>query len=509
MSSGTRIAKNTMFLYFRMFCVMAVSLYTVRITLVALGVEDYGIYQAVGGIVGMLAFLNNALSTGSSRFLTFELGKGVTGRLRKMFSTLLLAHFVIALLVAILAEAGGLWYIDQHFSLSADKHIAVMVVFQLSVVTALMSMTQIPYMAVIIAHEQLKIYAYVSLIEAVLKLGIAAVIMAVPYTHRLEIYALLVCLVQLSIMGMYRLYCYRHYAESHYQRKNLDLSILREVGAFSSWSMFAAVAIALMNQGTLLLLNSFFSPVVVTARVIALQVSNAAQQFLNNFRTAANPQIVKRLAAGDVDGSQRLLLRSMYFSYYLMLVLAVPIILLAKPLLSLWLAEVPEYAVSFLQYSMVQSLFAVFDTSLYTALYAKGRLRENALISPTFGLLLFPLYYWLFTCGYSPMVVNYLLVFNYAMLGLVIKPWLAHWIAGYRWRDMGEVYLKCGKVTAGVVIIAQIFCFFLQADTLLGNLLLGIASLAGNVIVVWLIGLTMDERNMIIDVMRRRFLGAK
>ena len=249
-----------MFLYFRMFCVLAVSLYTVRITLVALGVEDYGIYQAVGGIVGMLAFLNNALSSGSSRFLTFELGRGVTERLRKMFSTLLLAHFVIALLVAILAEVVGLWYIDQHFSLSADNFIAVMVVFQLSVVTALMSMTQIPYMAVIIAHEQLKIYAYVSLIEAVLKLGIAAVIIAVP-AHRLEIYALLVCLVQLSIMGMYRLYCYRHYEESHYRRKYLDWSILREVGTFSSWSMFAAVAIALMNQGTLLLLNSFFSPV--------------------------------------------------------------------------------------------------------------------------------------------------------------------------------------------------------------------------------------------------------
>ncbi len=487
---------------------MAVSLYTVRITLVALGVEDYGVYQAVGGIVGMLAFLNNALSTGSSRFLTFELGKGKSEKLYKMFSTLLLAHFVIALVVAILAEAGGLWYISQYFSSLADRYISVMVVFQLSIVTALMSMTQIPYMAVIIAHEQLKIYAYVSLIEVVLKLGIAAVIITIP-VHRLEIYALLVCLVQLSIMGMYRLYCYRHYEESHYQKKYLDLSILREVGAFSSWSMFAAVASALMNQGTLLLLNSFFSPVVVAARVIALQVSNAAQQFLNNFRTAANPQIVKRLAAGDVDGSQRLLLRSMYFSYYLMLVLAVPIILLAEPLLSLWLAEVPEYAVPFLQYSMVQSLFAVFDTSLYTALYAKGRLRENALISPTFSLLLFPLYYWLFTCGYSPMVVNYLLVFNYAMLGLVIKPWLAHWIAGYRWRDMGEVYLKCGKVTAGVVLIAQICCFFLQADTLLGNILLGIASLGGGVIVIWLIGLTMDERNMIIDVMRRRFLGAK
>ena len=161
MDSGRRIAKNTMFLYFRMLCVMAVSLYTVRITLVALGVDDYGIYQAVGGIVGMLAFLNNALSTGSSRFLTFELGKGLTERLHKMFSTLLLAHFILAILVAVLAEIVGLWYINNHFMLSAEKYIAVMVVFQLSIMAAMMNMTQIPYMAVIIAHEQLKIYAYV------------------------------------------------------------------------------------------------------------------------------------------------------------------------------------------------------------------------------------------------------------------------------------------------------------------------------------------------------------
>ena len=508
MSSGTRIAKNTMFLYFRMFCVMAVSLYTVRITLIALGVEDYGIYQAVGGIVGMLAFLNNALSTGSSRFLTFELGKGMTERLHKMFSTLLLAHFAIALLVALLAEAGGLWYISQHFSLSADKHIAVMIVFQLSIVTALMSMTQIPYMAVIIAHEQLEIYAYVSLIEVILKLGIAAVIMVVP-AHRLEIYALLVCLVQLSIMGMYRIYCYRHYDESHYQKKYLDLSILREVGAFSSWSMFAAVALALMNQGTLLLLNSFFSPVVVAARVIALQVCNAAQQFLNNFRTAANPQIVKRLAAGDVEGSRRLLLRSMYFSYYLMLVLAVPIILLAEPLLSLWLAEVPEYAVPFLQFSMVQSLFAVFDTSLYTALYAKGRLKENALISPTFGFFLFPLYYWLFSCGYSPLVVSYLLIFNYAMLGLVIKPLLAHKIAGYSWQSMGNAYFKCGRVTILVVAFVYTLDNIFNDGTFISDVVIGALSMGITVIVIWQAGLIKEERLMIKDMTRRRVGRAK
>lgn len=508
MSSGTRIAKNTMFLYFRMFCVMAVSLYTVRITLVALGVEDYGIYQAVGGIVGMLAFLNNALSTGSSRFLTFELGKGMTDRLHKMFTTLLFTHVIIALLVAVSAEIGGIWYISNHFQLTAEKYIAVMLVFQLSIVTSIMNMTQIPYMSVIIAHEQLSVYAYVSLLEVLLKLAVAAVILIVP-DHRLEVYALLVCVVQITIMAMYRIYCYRNYVESHWQRKWLDWSVLREVGSFSSWSLFASVALALMGQGSLLLLNAFFSPVVVAARVIAVQVSNAAQQFLSNFRTAVNPQIVKRFAAGDAEGSQSLLLRSMYFSYYLMLILAVPIILLADSLLSIWLEEVPEYTVLFLQFSMVQSLFAVFDTSLYTALYAKGRLRENALISPSFGLMLFPLYYCLFSWGYSPMVISYLLVFYYALLGLVIKPWLAHWIAGYAWKKMGQVYLKCIKVTCIVLVLAYFGTSLFNKGSLVYDVLLGSWSVATTFVVIWLIGLTSDERKLVQDMVRRKLRGAK
>lgn len=501
MSSGKRIAKNTIYLYVRMLCVMVVTLYTVRITLVALGVEDYGIYQAVGGIVGLLAFLNNAMSTGSSRFLTFELGRGLTERLHKMFSTLLFAHVIIAFVVAGMAEVGGLWYIGNHFILSAEKHLAVIVVFQLSIITALMNMTQIPYMAVIIAHEQLKIYAYVSLIEVILKLGTAGVVILVP-SHRLEVYALLVCVVQISIMVIYRVYCYRHYQESHFQKKWLDWSILCEVGSFSGWSMIAAVAIALLNQGTLLLLNAFFSPVVVAARVIALQVSNAAQQFLDNFRTAVNPQIVKKFAMGDKEGSQQLLLRSMYFSYYLMLILSIPIILMADPLLSWWLVDVPEYAVLFLQFSMIQSLFAVFDSSLYTALYAKGQLRENALISPVLCIVVFFVYYYLFACGYSPLVVSYLLVANYALLGLVIKPYLVHKIVGYKWRNMRMVYFRCAKVTVFVLFFVGLISAVFNDDTFVLSVIKSILSVLISITVIWNYGIINEERKMLIDVIK-------
>ena len=192
-----------------------------------------------------------------------------------------------------------------------------------------------------------------------------------------------------------------------------------------------------------------------------------------------------------------------------MLVLAVPIILLAKPLLSLWLAEVPEYAVPFLQFSMVQSLFSVFDTSLYTALYAKGRLKENALISPTFGLMLFPLYYWLFSLGYSPLVVSYLLIFNYAMLGVVIKPLLVHKIAGYSWRAMGNAYFKCGKVTLAVLTVVWLLHCFFADGTLIEEITMGVMSIFFIIIAIWLLGLVNDERALIKDMVRRKLEGAK
>lgn len=504
MNNGSRIARNTMFLYFRMMCVMLVSLYTVRVTLTALGVEDYGIYQAVGGIVTMLSFINNALGTGSSRFLTFELGKGFSERLKQTFSTLLMAHVFIAVCVLVVAELAGMWYIFTHLNVADEKIFSAVIVFQLSVITAMMSMTQIPYTATIIAHEQLKIYAYVSLVEVSVKLAIAFAISVSPY-YRLELYAFMLCCNQLLVMMIYRVYCYRHYMESHFSRKLISFDLLRPVVAFSSWSCFASLAISLINQGTLLLLNTFFSPAVVSARVIALQVNSAAQQFLDNFRTAANPQIIKKFASGDYAGSQKLLLASTRLSYFLMLVLAIPIIILAEPLLNFWLTDVPEYAVAFLQWSMVQSLFAVFDSSLYIALYAKGQLRENALLSPSIGFLVVPLEYILFRYGYSPMVVAYLLTGVYATLGLIIKPVLICRIANYRYADIFRMFVRCGIVTLLSLGSVYLLITGIDVNTYQGFGEICVITLISNLVIISCFGLKKDEREMIMKAVRKKF----
>lgn len=502
-TSGKTIAKNTIFLYFRMLCIMFVSLYTSRVVLNALGVEDFGIYQTVGGIVVMLSFLNSALSTGSSRFLTFELGKGMTEKLKQTFSTLLLAHVIIGLLMLVVGEPFGIWFLKNHVIIPDDKISASYVVFHLSIITSLLNITQVPYTSVIIAHEKLSVYAYVSIVEVLLKLGIA---FAVQFAHayKLEIYALLLAIVQAMNVIFYRIFCIRNYDESRFRRTLVKFSILKDVGGFAGWSLFASISIPLTNQGTLILLNNFFSPAVVSARSVALQVNNAANQFISNFRTASNPQIVKRYSAGDFEGSKKLLLNSTLFSYYLMLFLALPIYILAEPLLKVWLVEVPEYSDFFLKWSMIASLFSVFDVSFYTALYAKGRLKENALLSPVIGAMQFPILYFLFKLGFSPRVVAYSNAIVNVIIGCVIKPILICKICGYSMREIFSVIIRCVFVTLFAVPVPFIMNLFLDGFSVFGFIMICVICVICTGISVFIIGLDKDLRKEIIEIFKRK-----
>ena len=240
----------------------------------------------------------------------------------------------------------------------------------------------------------------------------------------------------------------------------IDKGIAKNVLGYSGWNLWANTSIALNNQGTIILLNMFFSPTVVAARAIANQVNMAANQFVQNFRTAANPQIVKRYAAGDFDGSKRLLLESTKYSYYLMLMLCLPICLVTEPLLELWLNVIPDYTTIFLQLTIITSLFQVFDTSFYTALYAKGQIRENAMISPTLGFLSFPIVYMMFRYGCSPVSLAWVMLVLYALLGLVVKPLLLIKIVGYTWKDIFTVFYSCFRVTIICVPFPVVlYCF--------------------------------------------------
>lgn len=501
-TNNKTIAKNTLFLYFRMMFTMVISLFTSRIILQKLGVDDYGIYQAVGGVVGFLSFINGALSTGSSRFLTYALGEGNSEKLKRTFSTTLNIHIFIAILVVIVAETIGLWFLYNKMVIAPDRLAAAVYTYHLSILTAVFTLTQVPYNATIVAHEKMSIYAYMSIFEVSAKLLICY-LLTIGNFDRLMMYATLLLSVQVGVMCFYRFYCARHFSEARFSF-SFDKMIFKEIAGFSGWSMFASTSIALNSQGVLVLLNMFFAPAVVAARAISLQVNMAANQFVSNFRQAANPQIVKKYAAGDYEGSKHLLLESTKFSYYMMYLIALPVCLLAYPLLKLWLGVVPDYTVPFLQIVIVQSLFQVFDTSFYTALYAKGRLRENALTSPTLGLMIFPITYVFFKLGFSPLVLSWISLTQYFILGMIQKPWLIMRIVDYKWFEIWSVYRSCLIVTLTSLPIPIIINKVLDTTELINFILVGFVCVLSVGFSIFFFGIDKIMRKKIIGKVFKR-----
>lgn len=504
-SSNKTIAKNTLLLYFRMIVTMLITLYTSRVVLQILGVDDYGIYQAVGGIVGLLSFVNNALATGSSRFLAYGLGEGDATKLRNIFSTTLTCHVVLAVIIVIIAETAGLWFLYNKMVIPADRMDAAVYTFHLSVLTAFFTLTQVPYNATIIAHERMNIYAYVSIIDAVCKLLIVYAL-AIGNIDKLKLYATLLCLLQVSIILFYRYYCGRHFDEARF-RLYFEKNIFKEIAGFSGWSLFAATSLALNNQGILLLLNMFFSPAVVAARAIAMQVNMAANQLVQNFQTAAVPQIVKRYANKEYDESRTLLLQTARYSFYLMLIISLPLCLAAEPILKLWLGIVPPYTVIFLQIILVQSLFQVFDTTFYYALYAKGQLRENALISPTIVFISFPIIYVLFRCGFSPVVASWASMIAFALLGFIVKPMLIIRIVDYKWNDIISVFTPCLKVTiTSLPLSLSAYYFFHESNSIwLSLFLVVIISVLSVICSVWYLGIEGPMRLKMLNICKTKY----
>lgn len=493
-----QIAKNTLFLYFRMMLIMLVSLYTSRVILDVLGIDDFGIYQSVGGVVAMLAFINGALSTGSSRFLTYEMGRGDNDRLSLTFSTILNVHIILALIVVFVAETAGLWFVYNKLVIAPERLEAAVFAYHTSILTSFFTITQVPYTASIISHEKMSVYAYVSIAEVMLKLIIVYLLMIGNF-DKLKLYSLLFLIVQVVIALYYRWYVIRKYQEAHY-RMIWDKNVLKEVLSYSGWNLFANTSIALNNQGAIILLNMFFSPAVVSARAIANQVNMVSHQFINNFRTAFTPQVVKRYASGEIEKSQRLLLASTKYSYYMVLVLCLPLCLVTDTLLSLWLKEVPEYTVIFLRLAIITSLFQVFDSSFYTALYAKGRIRENALTGPTLGMLVFPIVYVLFCIGMSPVALAWALLVYYMILGLIQKPILIMKIVGYNLSDIMDVFITCAKVTIASLPISIIIFFFRGAlfhSVIIQFVVLIIISVLSVSLSVWYLGIDSEVRTLI------------
>ena len=352
---------------------MAVSLYTSRVVLAALGVDDYGIYNVVGGIVAMFGFLNGAMSTSTQRYLTFELGRGDKEQLSKVFATSINIHILIALVVVILAETVGLWFLNNKMTIPADRMPAAQWVYQFSIASTAVLFISIPYNAIIIAHEKMSAFAYISILEVLSKLVIVIALTRFG-GNRLIFYAALLAVLQIVLRLVYGIYCRRNFEEVTY-RLHLDKSLTKEMLGFSMWNLWGSFSSVCMTQGLNIVLNMFYGPAINAASGIAVQVQGAVMQFAQNFQMALNPQIIKYYAKGELDQMHMLVCRSSRFSFCLLLCICLPIFIEAETLLGIWLKEVPEYSAIFLRLILCVSVIQSVANPLMTSAQATGKVK--------------------------------------------------------------------------------------------------------------------------------------
>lgn len=400
-----RIAKNTLMLYVRMLFGMLVSLYTSRVVLQALGVEDYGIYNVVGGVVAMFSLLSGSLSAAVSRFLTFELGRNDLVRLRKVFSSALCVHALLALFVLVLSETLGLWFLNYQMNIPADRMIAANWVFQFSLFSFLLGLFSVPYNASIISHERMGIFAFVGIGDTLLQLGIVLFIaFGGICSDKLIVYASLLVVKGMLFQLFYFYYCRKSFKECRF-KLSLDKPLLKEMTGFAGWNFIGASSAILRDQGGNILLNLFYGPALNAARGVANQVSNAIGSFVGNFMIALNPQITKSYAAAEYGYTFSLIFRGARFSYYLLLWLALPVLLNTQYILSIWLNVVPEHTILFVQLVLVFSMCETISNPLITVMLATGKIRNYQIVVGGLQMMNFPLSYIFLKMGFLPEII--------------------------------------------------------------------------------------------------------
>lgn len=400
-SNNKRIAKNTIFLYIRMLLIMVVTLYTSRVILSTLGIEDFGIFNAVGGIVAMLGFLNSSMANAVQRFLSFEMGKQNTGKVSSIFNVSFQAHVAIAICVFIIMEIGGVWFLNHKMNIPSERMLAAQWVFQSSVVVSIIAILQVPYNALIMAKEQMNVYAYVSVVEVLLKLGIVYLLLLTD-SDKLVFYSILNVVISMIVTALYVVYCKRKFEESRL-RYVKDMKSLRNLTGFASWNMLGEIAWILTGQGVNILLNIFFGPVVNAARGVAYQVEGAVMRFVQSFQVALNPQIIKTYAANQHGQTMSLVYMGTRFSFYLVLILSMPLYFEIDYVLSIWLKEVPPMTADFCRLIFVCGLVQTCSNLFATVAKAYGKIRNYQLIISFILMCNFPLSYLMLHWGFSPL----------------------------------------------------------------------------------------------------------
>ena len=495
-SANKRIAKNTLVLYVRMLFTMGISLFTSRVILQTLGVEDYGISSVVGGVISMFTFINAAMVSSTQRYLNFELVRGDANQLRSVFSTSLQIHALIALAIIVLSETVGLWFLNEKLVIPEARMTAAMWVYQCSILSCAVSIMSTPYNAVIVAHEKMSAFAYISILDVSLKLLVVYLLVVLPF-DKLIILAILNLLVQLFIRYIYTLYCHRHFPESYFQFW-FNKTLFKEMFGFAGWSFWGNLAAILYTQGLNMMLNIFFGPIVNAARGIAVQVQSAVQQFVGGFQTALNPQITKNYASNNLPQMHSLMFRSARFSFLLLFFLSLPVLMETNFILTLWLKTVPDDAVIFTQIMICISLIYTTANPCIIANQATGKVKIYQMVVGGILLLILPISYVVLKLGapaYSVFIVHFCIesLAQFSRMYMLRK--LIHLPL---WQYMKNIYIPIVS-TVVIAIILPLVVRMQVAEGWLRFLAVGFTCVLSVGASSYFIGFTKQERVFFLD----------
>lgn len=504
LSDNRRIAKNTLFLYIRMGITMLVQLYTSRVVLVVLGIEDYGIWSLVATLVVSISFITGPLSLATQRFLSYEIGKNNGAKANVIFSQSMILYGLFSLILLFLLETIGLWLLNNKLQIPDDKLFITNIVYQFSIASFIVTLLRMPYDATIIAYEKMGFYAFMSILDAFLKLGIVFLLSVIKEISFLLLYGILTLITTCIITIIYKLYCNYKYDITRllYQ---LDKSIIKSMASFSGWSIMGAFAVMTANQGISMILNVFFGVAINATIGITNQVGNAVNQFVSNFQTAFNPQIIKVYAKKEIDRLIIMISDCSKMSFSLMLLIVVPLFFSMDSVLLMWLGTTPEYLSNFCRLTLIYMLIDTLSAPIYMGIYATGRIRQyQFFISLTF-LLILPVSHILLKYDYPAIIVLYVRIIN-SVISLIIRIRFLNKSLSY---SISIAYLKlilklCFVTMVTCLLPYVVWNYWMVQDRDLSHLIYYFAlSICWTFMMIFFISMNKREKSFIINFFKR------
>lgn len=500
--NNKRIAKNTLLLYVRMLFSLLISIYTSRVVLNTLGVEDYGIYNVVGGVVIMMGILNGAMSTSVQRFLNFELGAGNKTKLTQTFSMSLNIYILFAFIFVILAETIGVWFLNTYLSIPQDRLTAANYVFQFSIFSTVISLLSNPYSAAIISHEKMGVFAFTSILEVLIKLAIVFLLLVISF-DKLIGYGLFLACATCLVTLIYYTYCKRHFEECRY-KLFWDKTMFRQLFSYFGWNLFGSAAGLLKTEGLNILLNIFFNPAVNAARGIACTINNVLMQFFNNFYMAVKPQIIKYYAQGDTPKMLDLVFKSTKYSFFLCFIFSLPVMIEAPFLIQLWLGQVPEYTVVFTRLIIIISIVDALAVPTMTAAHATGKIRLYQFVVGTILILNIPISYCFLKYIFHDAVTVYIISLLLAITAFIVRLYIVKRLVGFSIRlYMKTIILKILALAALSAILPLCLHAVLKQNFINSAAVIA-ASVMSTCCVIYLLGLNRTEKAIVIKAVRNK-----